>query len=1559
MMANPIPQLPPMLPMPPVAQRARRARAIDAFEAEARAQRQAVGAFHNDHPRGRAGGALLRDTRLVRDARTGRLTSADSVNRAFRRLAADKAALQARYEPTNPVMWNHARTRMMANTEANRREVAEEARQARAPDIDAQRRHGINAAQDRRELVRAEQRYMEGYRREMGELNGPHEDDDEDEDWPATLEIYRARLAAAWGPTWGTGPGFRLGTRATMFHCKVLTCIKKCNMLGNDAIGDVPGRHERINPRVLREYGPGEAPYLRAPRGAGGEFYHFRDPYLFNGEGALTRVLLDNDECVDARTRRAVVDAPGHHASRPLGDLYFRSEHLIKSTSVNLEIPTAFLQEHLAWGTSACPIGPFLPAQGRWAFMQDSRLPVEPWRLMDMLREMCAISLEEYTERFDEAHLAAHPERFDGNEDVAARHDEYNYRRFERMYPDLARIRSGASFVLLIERTSAIDGGEAVAVDPAEAPLGEGIAPRLISSVYMKIVSDPSATSLEKWIQPPTPTLMEAREGLPCCVMEDFLSTWKGPIEEALAVADAKQRIRLPDALPSLTVAGLQAYFGLQPDEYRVTVPAYSRLLKAFGLGADFYEVTGKRTATVFARTHKLVPKRAVYIVKNDHLYRLTEKQEGLFKAETLSTAMVPSARFPLSKDKAIRVFLETADDLMTWDRSEYKKGTRFDVRLNEPLDRLLYICREKWSVDPEIAMSSFGAVITSLSLRVDGHMLRIRMPVSPGTDQIMVPQTVPSEDYIDRFEERTGALLDAIVKPSLLSHYSPEVVEWMKADNRAALIGRIHWDDEDDGPTTEVDICRAYPTVLRRLKKIPVLIASDVPEVYDGHAIEPYTVYEVRRTCDLRELPSVGHRVMLNNAYNRIAGLDLKHHWDRLAPYIEVLSFVRPYLLAENEAPAFIDALFRDDLLSGEHKKLGGVVDIGKLGRKQNKAHLTKLFDSESEAAHYKSAHHGKMTLYPYKFTDDPEDPTNSRMKAWHVWESEVASTRLTEGFLAHFFVLSGSRADLADSCFMLEEEGHTIVELHTDAAYIRGSFTSEPLDKTNPDNLGKRSWTPKPLSKNILTWSYGSLPWGGPPEPMPLTDVTMADEWSCHEVTDLVRKSDALVLGVCAGSGKTTLCSSVIGNLNGTRDALWVVPNNIRKRKLLSEGLCVDTYASLVGMRCDDDGADLASFEGVYLYGGKGGRPLSDFKFLVCDEVYSIDADTRDMLTRLIGRIRGWETPLRILATGDTTQLLVEPDLNPHVDVKRVLSRWGRGLFPTAILLKEPKRFPLAKDKEIVLGLHDALAKDRGAVLGQFKTIRVEDVPTDAKCITYLQSTRSRLNSYMHFKEHTVPLEVGTQLIYRERSRKQGKNKLFVGFSYTVTAVSADGFSIVEDGEPEVTFDLRRPAMSWFTYHYARTCHSSQGSTFEGMVVIADTRCKRVDDAWLYVALTRARKLRRDVRILEGLIPAAVDLARIEAMVAGNLRADADAGRVVAAPSEPVTVDWVLERDAVQGGKCALCGLGYELPKVGCERTTGTASVDRTNSDLGHSIGNCKLTCRGCNFAKRNRLV
>ena len=158
-----------------------RARAAErrAFEAEARAQRLAAVAFQHE-PRVRAGGPLMRDARLVQDTRTGRYIAADTVNRQFRRVIADLAALRQRFVPSPMLVWNPAHTRLVANTAANRealvaaqRAAADAARAARAPQVEERRQAGIARTQARRADA-------DEHLRELAEGAGPYEGEPEE-----------------------------------------------------------------------------------------------------------------------------------------------------------------------------------------------------------------------------------------------------------------------------------------------------------------------------------------------------------------------------------------------------------------------------------------------------------------------------------------------------------------------------------------------------------------------------------------------------------------------------------------------------------------------------------------------------------------------------------------------------------------------------------------------------------------------------------------------------------------------------------------------------------------------------------------------------------------------------------------------------------------------------------------------------------------------------------------------------------------------------------------------------------------------------------------------------------------------------------------------------------------------------------------------------------------------------------------------------------------------------------------------------------------------------------
>ena len=361
--------------------------------------------------------------------------------------------------------------------------------------------------------------------------------------------------------------------------------------------------------------------------------------------------------------------------------------------------------------------------------------------------------------------------------------------------------------------------------------------------------------------------------------------------------------------------------------------------------------------------------------------------------------------------------------------------------------------------------------------------------------------------------------------------------------------------------------------------------------------------------------------------------------------------------------------------------------------------------------------------------------------------------------------------------------------------------------------------------------------------------------------------------------------------------------------------------------------------------------------------DEIFSLDSTARALLDRFVAKMRDGPDQPRLFATGDTDQLVIEHHLNPTVDLKAYLADWGRRLFPTAVVLHEPKRFPLALDKQLVIGLKSSIAKNRRAVLQQFKQIDMSellDLPSDTRIITYTNETRFRINEALHYKGHTLPYEVGGVLVYRNRSRKLGNATLYTNYQYSIKKVSDIEISLEEEdaeGEEAVSFDLKRETVdSWFTYAYASTVHSAQGSTYKGAVVIADTRHPYVDNAWLYVALTRGTHPRKNTYILKERPPAPVDLDVVKAQIKGLLKTDSEKRRAVGVP---VSVDWYLKCDKAQGGQCPLCMGHYELPRVGLKACGGTASIDRINSSQGHDVNNCQIVCKGCNFSKGNKLV
>jgi hypothetical protein len=191
-----------------------------------------------------------------------------------------------------------------------------------------------------------------------------------------------------------------------------------------------------------------------------------------------------------------------------------------------------------------------------------------------------------------------------------------------------------------------------------------------------------------------------------------------------------------------------------------------------------------------------------------------------------------------------------------------------------------------------------------------------------------------------------------------------------------------------------------------------------------------------------------------------------------------------------------------------------------------------------------------------------------------------------------------------------------------------------------------------------------------------------------------------------------------------------------------------------------------------------------------------------------------------------------------------------------------------------------------------------------------------------------------------------KEVKTGLRSNKVYEVLDIRNNCYAIHEDNETKFY-----PRMK-FRRNVAQTAHAVQGETIRQKFAIFDWGINP-DWRWVYVALSRARYL-KEAFFYDG--EPLIERWELHDVIQKKLKdykeQDEQAGRSL---ENFVTEKWVMEAFKRQNYSCAeqkcMRPLLLEWDKDDEEEFNQQFTIDRKNNDLGHVLGNCRLTCFRCN--------
>ena len=329
-------------------------------------------------------------------------------------------------------------------------------------------------------------------------------------------------------------------------------------------------------------------------------------------------------------------------------------------------------------------------------------------------------------------------------------------------------------------------------------------------------------------------------------------------------------------------------------------------------------------------------------------------------------------------------------------------------------------------------------------------------------------------------------------------------------------------------------------------------------------------------------------------------------------------------------------------------------------------------------------------------------------------------------------------------------------------------------------------------------------------------------------------------------------------------------------------------------------------------------------------------------------------------VLGTGDTNQLKSPESVSNIFKFEDYANHCINLIFENNILLYECKRLKNEEDKVKLKDIkHITLktkTKYRDIIDKYFQwTDKIELYENN---ISYTNKTCKKVSKAIRdmkgIKEEYV---IGEEVICRKYMKVAGK-KMNKNYRYEVVGVS-DKFITLKHTCSGDVIDVKIDVVrKHFIYAYCYTCHSKQGCSVDGDIVIYDWNNCYANREWFFTAITRAKDFNRvkffryeDDEDKEGKYKEENYFRR---KVASYKEQDKRAGREIDEDGY-VDIDFLTN---LVNTNCECCGDILELDEDDDGNIVSNITCQRVNKDVAHYKSNCIGFCNTCNCAFSNKI-